>query len=532
MADAAVERTAARSCVAWGLFLLGALAATAAQAGPGPIVEVETGALQGVTVGGADQFLAVPYAAPPVGDLRWKPPEPAAAWTGVRPAATLPSECAQLPSSNGPGSAAEDCLYLNLYRPAGGGGGGLPVLVWFHGGGLVNGSGNQTDASALAAEQQVVVAMVNYRLTVFGFLALEGLSAEANDASSGNFGLMDQQAALAWLQRNVADFGGDPANVTIAGQSAGGGSVCFHLASPPAAGRFHRAIIHSGAFDLLILPGGGGGPCATRSLAEVEAAGAAFAEGAGCSDPAAQPSCLRALSPETLLEASASFAAQPSAGGALLPEPVLDAIEARRWNEVPILLGSTRDEAQLGVISFPATAPPLAPASYELFAGIVFGDDAPRVLAGYPAEDYADPALALSAAVTDAGFACPTDVLRRFLARRTRLWGFEFADGAAPPGELNGAPAGAYHTADVQYLFAYTPFQGALSPEQEALAAEMRAYWAAFARSGDPRALGAPKWPRFKGSTRRVLSLDPAGSRANSRFAKLHHCKLWKKLQR
>ena len=531
MAEAAAERKAARRRVALGLLVLGALAAFPAHAGLGPIVEVETGTLQGVAAAGAEQFLGIPYAAPPVGELRWRPPALPEPWKGVRPASVLASECAQLPSSNGPGSAAEDCLTLNVYRPAEAGS-GLPVLVWFHGGGLVNGSGNQTDGSALAAEQDVVVVMVNYRLTVFGFLALPGLSAEADDASSGNLGLADQQAALGWVQRNIAAFGGDPGNVTIAGQSAGGGSVCYHLGSPTAAGLFQRAIIHSGAFDLLILPGGGGGPCTTRTLADVEAAGSSFAEAAGCAEPATQLECLRALPAETLLEASASFAAQPNASGALLPEPVLDVIAERRWNEVPILVGSTRDEAQLGVISFPATAPPLAPASYELFAGIVFGGDAPRVLAEYPAGDYPDPAFALSAAVTDAGFACPTDTLRRFLAKRTRLWGFEFADGAAPPGELGGAPTGAYHTAEVQYLFAYTPFQGALSAEQEALAAEMRAYWAAFARSGDPRVEAAPKWPRFTARARRVLSLDPVGSRATKRFAKLHHCKLWKKLQR
>ena len=521
----------ARRLAALALAALPLVAGGALAGETGPVVEVETGGLTGVTAEGADQFLGVPYAAPPVGALRWKPPEPAASWAIPRDAVLLPSECAQRPSTNGPGSSAEDCLYLNVYRPIGAAPGDrLPVLVWLHGGGLVNGSGNQTDASELASEHGLVVVTVNYRLGVFGFLALPALTAESADASSGNYGLQDQQAALDWVRRNVEAFGGDPGSVTIAGQSAGGGSVCYHLASPTAAGLFQRAAIHSGAFDLLILPGGGQGPCATRSLAETEAAGASFAAAAGCAEPGTAASCLRAVSAEDLLAASASFSAQPSASGEILPEPVLDAIAARRWNEVPILLGSTHDEAQLGLASFPGVSLPLAPSAYEGLVSFVFGADAPQVLAEYPLEDFADPAFALSAELTDAGFACPTDTLRRFLARRTKLWGFEFADPEAPPGELNGIPTGAYHTADVQYLFRYTPDQGAFTPEQEALSDEMMAYWAAFAANGDPRVDGAPKWPRFKGSTKRVLSLAPGGSQAIKSFAKDHHCKLWKKL--
>jgi para-nitrobenzyl esterase len=511
-------------------------AATSRAGEPAPLVVVtDVGSVQGKAVGAAHAFLGVPYAAPPTGELRFRPPVPVAPWEGVLDATALPPACPQLPSVNGPGSNDEDCLHLNVYRPAtllSGAGGGLPVLIWFHGGGLANGSGNQQDATEMAAETGTLVVMVNYRLGVFGFLALASLRPEAADASSGNVGLLDQQAAMAFVQRNAAAFGGDPDNVTIAGQSAGGHSVCLHLASPTAAGLFHRAILHSGAFEVPLSATSGRGPCATLTPAEAEAAGAAFAAAAGCADPATDAGCLRSKSAEELLAASASFSPAPNAGGSVLPAPALEAIAARRWNEVPVVVGSTRDELQTAALLVPGGGFPLDPAVYELIAGVLFGAEAARVLAVYPASDYEDAAYALGAMLTDYAFACPTHALRALLARRTKTYAFEFDDPNAPPGERDGMRTGAYHTADVPYLFDYTPSQGALSPEQERLASEIRRYWAAFAGGGKPEAEGAPAWPRFKRGAKRVLALRPGGSATVRSFAVFHRCRFWESLSR
>jgi para-nitrobenzyl esterase len=509
------------------LVLIALSLGAAARAGVGtPDVPTDTGPVRGLAGADADRFLGIPYAAPPIGALRFAPPAPAAPWKTPLAAYTLPPACPQLASTNGPESTDEDCLRLSLYRPpAGTPGAPFPVIVWIHGGGLLNGSGAQQDATAFARDAGTIVVTVNYRLGVFGFLAHPALTAESADASSGNTGFLDQQAALGWVQRNVAAFGGDPARVTVAGQSAGGASVCAHLASPESAGLFARAAIHSGGF---VIPGSGIPPCGLESLAEAETAGTAFAAAAGCADSASAPACLRALSAADLLAASGAFGASLNASGAALPAALQGAIAAGTWNEVPIVIGTTRDEAQAGVQAFPGY--PLSENAYELALSVLFGESAPKVLKKYPTARYDDPAFAVSAVATDTGFACPTHELRTLLAKHTTVYAFEFADPGPPPGEVENFPLGAYHTADVQYLFGYTPFQGALKPAQQALSDEMIAYWAAFAANGDPAVAGAPKWPRYKNATKKVLELRPDGSRTIRSFAGFHKCRFWKKL--
>lgn len=498
--------------------------------GRGPFAWTRTGWVEGERRGNAEVFLGIPFAAPPVGELRWRPPVPVERWRGVRDATALPPECAQLPSTNSLGSATEDCLYLSVYRPAWHGFAALrplPVLVWIHGGSALNGSGSQFDGAELATRTGTVVVTLNYRLGVFGYLALPGLTAESADGSSGNLGLLDQQAALRWVHRNVRWLGGDPRRVTIAGQSAGGHSVCVHLASPTAAGLFQRAAIHSGAFDLTVSTGV---PCDTVPLADAELGGTAFAAGAGCADPATQLECLRAQSAEALLAASTGFSSQVPTGGALLPEPVLAAIEAGHWNRVPVLVGSTHDELQTAAAQVPILGYPLHPVLYQLAVGFVFGTNGPAILAEYPAADYPDPAFAFGALLTDAGVACPTQTLRTFLAERTPTFGFEFDDPNAPPGVQAGMPSGAYHTADVQYLFTYSPPQGAFTPEQDALSDQMQRYWGAFAKRGQPSAFGEPPWPRFDAASAGVMSLRPGGSVLIDDFAADHHCAFWETL--
>ena len=521
-----------RSAAALGVVLLLLLSTenARAHAAPPPVAFTHAGFLVGLRADGADEFLGIPFAAAPVGELRWRPPQPVAPWRGFRRATSLPDECAQLASTNGPGSTSEDCLYLNVYRPARPFAPlqrPLPVLIWIHGGGGVNGSGNQTDGAELAATTDTIVVTVNYRLGVFGFLALPGLTAESTDGSSGNVGLLDQQAAMRWVQRNIRWFGGDPRNVTIAGQSAGGHSVCLHLASPTAKGLFDRAIIHSGAFDLLGADSSGE-PCATDTLADAEAAGATFAASALCGDPATQVDCLRAKSPAELLAASASFSASAECERGV---PARARARGDRVGPVEPRAGHGRLDARRA----PARGRPGSAARLSA-ARLPVPDRrrlrVPRTRAAsagrVPARrTIADPAFAFGAALTDAGFSCPTDRLRRFLAPRTPTFGFEFADPNAPPGFTGTMPSGAYHTSDVQYLFRYSPPNGPFTAEQEQLSHQMQRYWAAFARSGFPFVRGQTFWPRFDESHARVMSLEPTGNAVKTDFRSFHHCDFW-----
>jgi carboxylesterase type B len=282
--------------LAAGALVTGIVAAPAASAQPpghGLIVRTDKGLIEGKYAEGVDQFLGIPYAAPPTGALRWAAPQPAASWHGVRPATSYGGRCAQLASGNGPRVDNENCLFLNVYAPSGGrpsgrwpGGQKLPVLVMIHGGGLTTGAGDQHDGSLIVTTDHIIVVSINYRLGPFGFLDVPGLGTDAATAN-GNFGLLDQEAALRWVQRNIAAFGGDPAKVTIDGESADGWSVCALLTSPPARGLFRGAIMQSGS-------------CASQSPAAAQATGLAFAKQAGCSDAATVAACLRAKPEQTL----------------------------------------------------------------------------------------------------------------------------------------------------------------------------------------------------------------------------------------
>src|SRR5690606_22015473 len=245
----------------------------------------------------------VPYAAPPLGPLRFAPPAAPEPWTEVRDASQVGSICLQ-PT----GAGAEDCLTLNVYRPAQRDpSAALPVMVWIHGGSFVIGAGSGYDPRRLVEENGIVVVTLNYRLGVLGFMAHPALTAESPEGLSGDYGLMDQQAALRWVRDNIAAFGGDPAQVTIQGQSAGGASVCAQLASPPAAGLFARAVIQSAS-------------CASAPLALAEAQGTALASALGCGDAASVAECLRALPANALAAAATGALFGPIVGGEFLPE--------------------------------------------------------------------------------------------------------------------------------------------------------------------------------------------------------------------
>jgi len=479
----------------------------------------------------------VPYAAPPVGKLRWKPPAPVAPWRpAVRDATKPPSPCLQFAGYGIPSQTPlgrEDCLYLNVYRPAGGRTGQrLPVLVVIPGGAFTTGSTDLFDPSAFAATTDTVVVTINYRLNVFGFLALPSLTAEAPDHSSGNDGLLDQQAALRWVQRNIGAFGGDPGNVTIDGQSSGAISVCAQLASPTAKGLFARAIIESGS-------------CLANTLPEAEAAGTKFADALGCTNAATAAACLRAKPATALLAKSAAgtvptpapYPTGPNVSGRVLPVLPRQAIAAGSWNKVPVMIGSNHDEWR-------PLAPYLVgfPSKPQTFRGVItkeFGPAAPRVLAAYPLGQYTDPAYAMGAVLTDMGAeygigSCETGQLAGLFAASAPTYAYEFADSNAPPLTTFVTPPGfdpgAEHGSELAYLFHYALVKQPLTVAQQRLSAQMMRYWATFARTGAPNAANLVPWPRDTHAGDQVLELRPTGNTVSAAFAVDHHCSLWNAL--
>jgi para-nitrobenzyl esterase len=320
-----------------------------------------------------------PYAAPPVGALRWQPPQPAASWPGVRAATQFGPHCPQLAGPFGEASTSENCLYLNVFTPAAGA--DHPVMVWIHGGALVSGESNDYDPTALV-EHGVTVVTINYRLGALGFLAHPALA----DASgqSGDYGLMDQQAALRWVQRNIANFGGDPRNVTVFGESAGGLSTLSQVASPQAKGLFEKAIVESGSYNLT-----------QASLASAETAGEAFATKAGCASQTA--ACLRRLPVSVILADQDASGYTPNINTEILPQSLGTAFATGNFNRVPIINGTNHDEWRLFVALSALAGNPVTPANYQ--AMIASTLDVPAtaaavIAAKYPLTAYPSPSRA------------------------------------------------------------------------------------------------------------------------------------------
>jgi para-nitrobenzyl esterase len=504
------------------------VAAAVSGSGSTPIVTASDGAVRGTVAGAVDEFLGIPYAAPPTGNLRWRPPQPPAHWQGVRDATSFAPSCPQNPSANPflpPGPTSEDCLYLNVYTPTLGHDANRPVLVWIHGGGLTEDAGRNYDPAQLAADGTVAVT-INYRLGALGFLAHPALASRPG-GPSGNYGLMDQQAALRWVQANIARFGGDPHNVTIAGESAGGLSVLAQMVSRGSRGLFQRAIVQSGAFALNQQP-----------LATAEAAGETFAKQAGCPDQTA--ACLRHLPVANLI--NTPFAGIPGVvDGQVLTEPIATALAAGRFARVPVLNGTNHDEERIFVsfgraISGGSNVPipdyPVTADNYQANIAAVLNVAAARaaaIAAEYPLAAYPSPAVAFSALVGDASFACPAFQVDRWTAQRVPTFAYELNDDSAP--EVFAPPLipppVATHGSELQYLFDLpnAPFPAPLSTDQQALATRMRAAWAKFAATGSP-ATAAVRWPGF-GDSARMLSLVPPQPQLEADFASRHHCAFW-----
>jgi para-nitrobenzyl esterase len=496
-------------------------AASPAGASDLSVVRTANGLVRGTVGSGIRTFLGVPFAAPPIGALRFRSPQPAASWQGVRNATHFGSPCPQVAgifAPNGQGSTNEDCLFLNVYTPTPARS-PRPVMVWIHGGGFTAGSASQYDASVLSARGQAVVVTINYRLGPIGFLALPGLSAESRDGSSGNYGIEDQQAALRWVRRNIAAFGGNPSDVTIFGESAGGLSVCDQLVSPRVANLFQRAITESG-------------PCAARqaTLAAAEAQSGTAAARVGCADPATQVACLRALPVATLLT-SGGFSG-PNVDGAVLPKQIPDAIAAGRFNRVPVMEGTNHDEDRLFVaLQFDLAGHPVTAQQYPALVQALAGAHAAQVLARYPLSSFASPSLAWATVVTDARFSCGALLADGLLAAHVPTFAYEFNDRSAPEFIVTDPvmPLGAFHASEIPFVFQPAVAAAAtfFTPAQLALSDQMIRYWISFARSGSPNAEDAPHWSRFSTRTARFQSLTPGDTDTIQTFADDHNCAFW-----
>jgi len=481
------------------------------------LVTLTDGQIRGKQTAGTDEYLGLPYAAPPVGQLRWRPPQPPAHWHGIRAATQFAPHCPQPVGVFGRPSTSENCLYLNVFAPAGHRASGLPVMVWIHGGGFVGGESDDYDPSGLVADG-VIVVTINYRLGALGFLAHPAL-ADHPGGPTGDYGLMDQQAALRWVRDNIGAFGGNPHNVTLFGESAGGQSVLLQLISPGAHGLFAKAIAESGGYALNPLP-----------LASAEAAGRAFAAKAGCASQTAQ--CLRSLPVATILADQDQSGASADIDGLVLTEQLKAALTSADFSHVPVIDGSNHDEWRLFVALATFEGHPVTAANYQpMIASTLHVSRriAALIAIKYPLGAYRSPALALSALGTDAIFACPTLLLDQAMARYVPTYAYEFNDVNAPsPYPSPGFPYGATHASELQYLFGLpAASHGRLTAPQQMLAATMRQEWTSFAKSGVPSAAGAPAWPRFTTAAQAMMSLVPPEPAPETSFAAEHHCGFW-----
>ena len=481
------------------------------------LVQTATGAVRGVVAPDHRLFAGIPYAAPPVGPLRWQPPAPALPWSGVRDATHSGPRCMQDTSDLEMGrQTSEDCLTLNVWTPPPSGH-ERAVMVWIHGGAFINGSGGLYDSHWLVDRGDVVVVTLNYRLGALGFLAHPALG---STGAVGNYGLADQQAALRWVHDNIANFGGDPDAVTIAGESAGGMSVCDHLVAPGSSGLFRAALIQSG-------------PCQAQvALPEAQRASLDYARAAGCGNPAAAAACLRALPANKLrrpvwyYRIGDDSLSGPVTGTNVLPVDPMVAMGEGRAAKVPVLVGSNADEFTLFVaLQYLRLNRPYAQSQYPQLLAETFGADSPAVAARYPLTRYRGSVpLAYSAAVTDGVFACVADRTAEGMARNDDVYAYEFNDRGAPapdPFRTLPFPVGASHSLELRYLF---DIGGAppLNPDQQVLSDQMIDAWTQFVRDGKP----GEHWPKFGDGGQR-MSLRPDGSRMETDFDDVHQCPFW-----
>lgn len=475
-------------------------------------VETSAGMAQGITDYDACAWLGLPYAAPPTGDLRWRAPTPHPGWEGVRPADAYGPRCMQkgvMEALNADPSAqmSEDCLYLNVWRPKKSG--EFPVMVWLHGGGYSTGTGNSTlyRGDRLSVEGEVVVVTINYRLNVFGYFANPGLRDEDPNRSTGNYGSLDQVTALRWVKENIRAFGGDPNNVTVFGESAGGRSVCTMLATPLAHGLFQRAILESGGCETC------------NELDKGYGMARGLVEGTGCGFEDIK--CLRDVPAERLLEDASpgmvegGLALVPHIDGYFLDDTPVNMIQRGDYNNVPFIAGYNKDE--FGVAAYLMPDVILARSkNYEKVLAERLGlpdAEARRLATLYPLDDYdGSPLQAFRMIIRDGFHACPTTLglsTASLHEPRAFLYRFDYDD------MRFGSVIGALHSMEIPFVFDSMDrppvdrlFPGKVRDEAGALSDVIQGYWTNFAATGDPNGPGLPSWPEYDPASPRLQVLD------------------------
>ena len=500
-----------------------------AQSGSGVVTIQNVGPVQGTTTASMRSFKGIPYAAPPIGALRWKPPEKAPALNGMLDATKFASGCVQTGNFFGTRSTSEDCLYLNVFTPVGTG--PWPVMVWIHGGAFLYGESTGYDPAKLVA-QGVVVVTLNYRLGMLGFLSHPAIDNGPGVAST-NYGLLDQKLALQWVQDNIGSFGGDRSNVTIFGESAGGFSVHSLLAMPGVHGLFHKAIVESGAYGNSLQP----------AIDMAKTQGATFADKAHCPQPCTAD-YLRGLSATDVLAAQDAMMLQtmlPSVDGTVVPTAVGMALSSGAYEKVPVIEGSNHDEWALfvGYYLNQTNLKLVTDADYQAAAAATFGVPAATAMvltAQYPLANYMMNAnLALTAAGTDFVFSCASRTAVAALAAQGRAFAYEFSDPNAPeillpvPSSDPSFQYRAAHASELQFLFGMSvpaAAQKPLSADEQALSATMVKYWTQFAKTGDPNTPGNPMWPAYTAAadTMLTLSTPAAAVQPTAGFKADHKC--------
>ncbi|MBN8609048.1 MAG: carboxylesterase family protein [Deltaproteobacteria bacterium] len=495
---------------------------------PPPEVTIDgLGTVRGIYESGARSFYAIRYAEPPVGALRWQSPVASGAWEGTLDGSSKPDACAQSALSFG-SLGSEDCLFLNVHTPNPAPT-NAPVIVWIHGGAFVFGEGVQTDRGTrgdlLAAEGAVVVSM-NYRLGAFGFFVNDALE------TSGNAGFEDQILALEWVRDHIADFGGDPSNVTIVGESAGGLSVCLHLVAPRSRGLFQRAISESGLCDSTLSP--------REERLEVSND---LVAALGCDTASDEGACLRDASLDAVRDASGldgvfgTLTARvrpwwPYADGTVIPEQFRAAVENDRAAEVPMIVGWNRDEGTLFVDLAERSGVTADETTYHSLAaslGASVGAEASVVEAQYPLADYDDAGAAIGAMLGHAALACPSRRAALLLAEQgydVHVYRFEFPDAPFQLVERPERELGAFHSAEIQFVFAHSARLGRprFMEDEAALSAAMQGAWLRFVRTGDPSDASLT-WPTFSAASDTHVIFDRTVTTGTA--ADREACMLW-----